>query len=194
GSDVAQLYVADPPAAGEPPRQLVGFQRVNLAPGQSTQVQFTVTPRDTWWWDGGANGWNQSTGRYGLFAGDSSALADLPLQAGFNLQATPAARQVHIQAPASMQAGTSSLVTVTLTPSGSATLRGVTLALQLPQGWKATPLGATTFNRVPPSAGATTTFKVTPPKYTPATNATVHATATLGPDAVREAGVNVGVF
>ena len=49
GADVAQLYLGDPASTGEPPRQLVGFQRVELAPGQSTRVQFTITPRDTWW-------------------------------------------------------------------------------------------------------------------------------------------------
>jgi Fibronectin type III-like domain len=48
GSDVAQAYLADPAAAGEPPRQLVGFQRVWLAPGQSQRVSFAITPRDTW--------------------------------------------------------------------------------------------------------------------------------------------------
>jgi beta-glucosidase len=193
GSDVAQLYLADPAAAGEPPRQLVGFQRVNLSPGQSTPVQFTVTPRDTWWWDEAANGWSQSTGHYGLFVGDSSALSGLPLQSGFDLGATAAARQVSIQAPATMTAGTPAVVTVSLTRDGNATLHRVTLALQLPQGWKVTPIGRSTFKKVSPSTAAATTFKVTPPKYTPATNATVHATATLGPDAVREAGVNVGV-
>jgi hypothetical protein len=166
---------------------------VNLSPGQSTQVQFTVTPRDTWWWDETANGWSQSTGRYGLFVGDSSALPDLPLQSGFDLGATPGSRQVNVQAPTTMTAGTPSLVTVSLTRGGSATLRRVTLALQLPQGWRATPMGRATFGRVSPSTAAATTFTVTPPKYTPATNATVHATATLGPDAVREAGVNTGV-
>ena len=114
-----------------------GFQRVNLGPGKSTQVQFTVTPRDTWWWDETANGWSQSTGHYGLFVGDSSALSDLPLHSGFNLSASPAARQVQIQSPSTMQAGKPSIVTVTLTRSGNATLHGVTLALQLPQGWKA---------------------------------------------------------
>ena len=193
GSDVAQLYLADPSAAGEPPRQLVGFKRVNLGPGKSTQVQFTVTPRDTWWWDETANGWNQSTGHYGLFVGDSSALSDLPLHSGFNLSATPAARQVQIQSPSTMQAGKPSVVTVTLTRSGNATLHGVTLALQLPQGWKAAPIGRSTFRTVAPSAAPTASFQVTPPKYAPATNATVHATATLGADAVREAGVSVGV-
>ncbi len=193
GSDVAQLYLSDPSAAGEPPRQLVGFQRVNLGAGQSTRITFTVTPRDTWWWDDTANGWNQSTGHYGLFVGDSSAPADLPLHSGFNLSASPAARQVQIQAPSTMQAAKPSVVTVSVTRSGNATLHSVTIALQLPQGWKATPIGRSTFKRVAPSVAPATSFQVTPPKYAPATNATVHATATLGADAVREAGVNVGV-
>ena len=35
GSDVAQLYLGDPAAAGEPPRQLKGFQRSACSPGQS---------------------------------------------------------------------------------------------------------------------------------------------------------------
>ena len=54
GADVAQLYLGDPHSTGEPPRQLVGFQRVQLDPGQSARVQFTITPRDTWWWDDSA--------------------------------------------------------------------------------------------------------------------------------------------
>ena len=33
GTDVAQLYLGDPAATGEPPRQLVGFQRVTLGAG-----------------------------------------------------------------------------------------------------------------------------------------------------------------
>src|SRR5262249_6910061 len=37
GSDVAQLSLGAPPAAGEPPRQLAGFQRVTLAAGASAQ-------------------------------------------------------------------------------------------------------------------------------------------------------------
>ncbi len=80
GSDVAQLYLADPSAAGEPPRQLAGYKRVTLAAGQSTQVKFKVTPQDEEWWDTSANGWSQSPGTYGVYVGDSSALADLPLQ------------------------------------------------------------------------------------------------------------------
>ena len=46
GSDVAQLYLGDPSATGEPPRQLEGFQRVSLAPGASARVSFVITPQD----------------------------------------------------------------------------------------------------------------------------------------------------
>ena len=62
----------------EPPRQLAGFQRVSLAPGQSRQVTFEVTPRSEEWWDAAANGWSSSPGAYGVYVGDSSALSDLP--------------------------------------------------------------------------------------------------------------------
>jgi beta-glucosidase len=47
GDDVAQLYLT-PPAAmpGAPRLALRGAQRVSLAPGQSTQVTFELSPRD----------------------------------------------------------------------------------------------------------------------------------------------------
>src|SRR3954467_11159769 len=38
GAQVAQLYVSDPAAAGEPPRQLKGFSKVALDPGESKRV------------------------------------------------------------------------------------------------------------------------------------------------------------
>ncbi len=193
GADVAQLYLSDPNAAGEPPRQLVGFQRVSLVPGQSTRVQFTITPRDTWWWDQNANGWNQSTGRYAVYVGDSSALRDLPLRDAFTINGTPGARQVVVHAPRSIHPGQTKTVTVRLTKGGDETLRGVQIALQLPQGWTAQPLGQTSFRRLAPSQAAVVKFRVTPPSWAPSTNSVVHATADLGPDAQREDGVTVGV-
>ncbi len=193
GSDVAQLYLGDPAATGEPPRQLVGYQRVMLAPGQSTGVRFTVTPRDTWWWDQAAGGWNQSTGRYGLYVGDSSALANLPLRGAFAITATPGARQVVIHAPSTMSPGKPSIVTVQLTASGNETLRHVVLSLQLPGGFTVQPVGPTTFGSVSPSQAPVAKFRVTPAAWVPATNAVVHATADLSPTAQREAGVTVTV-
>jgi len=142
GSEVAQLYLGDPPGTGEPPRQLAGFQRVSLAPGASARVSFTITPQEESWWDDSASGWTQNAGQYQVYVGDSSALADLPLRGSFTMPATPGARQVTVSAPSAMQPGKAAAVRVTLTAAGSATLHGVRLALQLPQGWRAVPTSA----------------------------------------------------
>jgi beta-glucosidase len=192
GSDVAQLYLGDPAASGEPPRQLEGFQRVTLAPGQSARVSFLVTPADMQWWDDAANGWTQTAGSYRVYVGDSSALANLPLQGSFTMPVTPGARQVTVSAPAAMQPGRASAVTVTLGAAGDATLHAVRLALQLPQGWTAKATGRTVFGLVRPGDAPSATFLVTPPRYAPNASAVVHATATAG-DWLREAGVSVTV-
>ena len=192
GSDVAQLYLGDPSATGEPPRQLEGFQRVSLAPGASARVSFVITPQDMSWWSDAANGWTQTAGSYRVYVGDSSALAGLPLQGSLTMASTPAARQVVVSAPSAMQASKVSAVRVTLTAAGNATLHGVRLALQLPQGWRAVPTGPTVFGFVPPGAAPTVTFLVRPPSYAPNASAVVHATATMG-DLQREAGVSVTV-
>jgi beta-glucosidase len=192
GSDVAQLYLGDPASTGEPPRQLEGFQRVNLAPGQSARVSFVITPQDTSWWSDAANGWTQTAGLYHVYVGDSSALADLPLRNAFQLTSTPGARQVVVSAPSAMHAGQAATVRVTLTAGGSQTLHGVQLALQLPQGWTATPAGPAAFGTVPPGRAVVATFRVTPPSYSPAVSQVVHATATID-NLQREAGVSVSV-
>jgi beta-glucosidase len=88
GSDVAQLYVGDPAASGEPPRALAGFDRVTLAPGQSARVSFTVTPQQLSVWSDSAHGWTESPGDYRVYVGDSSALAGLPLRGAFTVTAT----------------------------------------------------------------------------------------------------------
>jgi len=192
GSDVAQLYLGDPSASGEPPRQLADFQRVNLAAGASTTVSFTVTPQQMSLWDDPANGWTQTEGSYGVSLGDSSALANLPLQGTFTVSATPAARQVVITGPSTMLAGQTATVQVQLTASGDETVPDVQLALQLPEGWTAIPIGPTEFTSVAPATAPTATFQVTPPSYWPNTSAVVHATANMG-TLTREAGVSVTV-
>jgi len=83
GSDVAQLYLGDPAVAGEPPRQLKGFGRVTLSPGKSTTVTFSLTRRDLSYWSTPANNWVVPEGRFQVYVGDSSALANLPLRGSF---------------------------------------------------------------------------------------------------------------
>ena len=199
GADVAQLYLTEPAATGEPPRQLKGFQRVNLAPGQSARVQFTVTPGDISWFDSSApgasatgGGWSQTAGAYQVFVGDSSGLANLPLHGWFLVTSTPGNRQVVVSAPGTLKAGQPSTVKVTLTAAGNETLYGVQISLQVPQGWKVVPHAAA-FGRVSPADAPTAMFTVTPPSYAPNTSQTVHATADLGGSDTREAGVTVTV-
>ncbi|HWG15485.1 MAG TPA: discoidin domain-containing protein [Streptosporangiaceae bacterium] len=72
GTDVAQLYVGDPAAAGEPPHQLKGFQRVTLNPGASATATFTVTAHDLASFDTTSGNWIAAAGSYQILLGDSS--------------------------------------------------------------------------------------------------------------------------
>ena len=172
---------------------------MNLAPGRSTRVQFTVTPADISWFDTSApgasatgGGWSQTASQYQVYVGDSSSLANLPLHGGFLVTSTPGARQVVVSAPAAMTPGKASTVTVQLTAAGDQTLFGVRISLQVPQGWTAVPR-TDAFGVVRPGDAPTATFTVTPPAYAPNTSQTVHATADLGGSDTREAGVTVTV-
>ena len=89
GSDVAQLYLSDPAAAGEPARQLKGYQRVTLRPGQATRVHFTLDRHALSYYDTPAGGWVLPDGDYTVRMGDSSALANLPLTKGFTVTGAP---------------------------------------------------------------------------------------------------------
>ena len=81
GADTMQVYVGDPRSTGEPPRQLRGYQRVQLAPGASDRVALTLTPGDLAWWNSAANTWQVTAGEYDVWVGDGSDVANLPLHA-----------------------------------------------------------------------------------------------------------------
>jgi beta-glucosidase len=46
GAEVVQLYLSAPGMSGEPLRSLKGFERIELAPGESRTVRLSVSPRD----------------------------------------------------------------------------------------------------------------------------------------------------
>ena len=71
GTDVPQLYVGNP-TPGEPPRQLKGFQRVTLSPGQTTTARFTLDQRSLSYWDVPANAWKVTPGCYDITVARSS--------------------------------------------------------------------------------------------------------------------------
>jgi beta-glucosidase len=79
GAEVAQLYLGFPAAAGEPPWQLKGFERVELAPGQARRVTIRLAARDFSVWDTGSHAWRPVPGGFTVQVGDSSR--SLPLQA-----------------------------------------------------------------------------------------------------------------
>jgi beta-glucosidase len=141
GSDVAQLYLDDPAPAGEPPRQLKGFSKVTLKPGQSTTVRFTLNGHDLSYWDDTADGWVLPDGRYQVYVGDSSALANLRLRGGFTVTRSVGARYATLQAPPAMGAGSSDTVTATVVNNGDYAMPGTRLTLGVPAGWTVTPLG-----------------------------------------------------
>jgi beta-glucosidase len=71
GVEVAQVYVDDPPAAHEPPKQLVGFRRVFLRSGASARVTLTLTSRAFSQWSP-ARSWTVAPGLYRVLVGSSS--------------------------------------------------------------------------------------------------------------------------
>jgi len=99
GADVAQLYLGDPSSAGEPPRQLKGFQKVYLQPGQSATVHFTLDGQALSYWDTQANGWFLPDGTFHVYVGDSSALTNLPLGGDFTIVKPVGARYPSLAAP-----------------------------------------------------------------------------------------------
>jgi beta-glucosidase len=77
GADIVQVYVADPPAVGEPPRQLRGFAKVELQPHESAHLTVALDPRAFSIWNTEKNQWAVLPGTYEIFAGDSCR--ELPL-------------------------------------------------------------------------------------------------------------------
>eukprot|EP00913_Durusdinium_trenchii_P004476 g4155.t1 len=72
GSEVAQLYLYFPEAAGEP-LQLKGFQKTStLAPGSAQEVSLLLRPRELSIWNNGEHRWMPVDGRFQVRIGSSS--------------------------------------------------------------------------------------------------------------------------
>jgi beta-glucosidase len=73
GAEVAQLYLGYPDSVpSTPPKQLRGFSKINLLPGQSGQAVFELRRRDLSYWDVGKQKWVVPTGTFKVFVGSSS--------------------------------------------------------------------------------------------------------------------------
>ena len=76
GAEVPQVYLQLPSAAGEPPRRLVGFEKVWLQPGEKQQVQITIDPgasnHPLGIFDSSTQSWTTLSGAYPVYVGTSS--------------------------------------------------------------------------------------------------------------------------
>ena len=84
GAEVAQLYVSDPSAkVDRPERELKGFEKVRLAPGETKHVTLSLDARAFSYWDTPAHKWTIDPGKFVIRVGDSSE--DTPLHADLTL-------------------------------------------------------------------------------------------------------------
>eukprot|EP00727_Mastigamoeba_balamuthi_P004227 m51a1_g13801 hypothetical protein (1062) ;mRNA; f:364023-367797 len=89
GAEVPQLYISFPEGEGEPPKQLKGFDKVFLQPGESRVVKFALAPRDLSVYDVSAGAFREVHGKFIAVNGvgaceNSKTLSDLKVKMGFN--------------------------------------------------------------------------------------------------------------
>jgi len=84
GADVAQVYVAEAdPKVPRPLKELKGFSRIDLAPGETKHVMVPLDPRSFTFYDVTAKHWHADAGKYTVEVGPSSE--DVPLHAEVTL-------------------------------------------------------------------------------------------------------------
>ena len=87
GKTVVQLYVGDSESTPiRPVRELKGFVKVSLQPGESKEVSFTLDKRAFAYWNRQISDWHVETGVFTVEVGASSR--DLPLKAEVTVEST----------------------------------------------------------------------------------------------------------
>ena len=84
GAEVAELYVGDSHAGvPRPVKELKGFAKVNLRPGETKHVSLSLDRRSFSFYDVKKKDWNAEPGRFSILVGSSSA--DIALEGKFLL-------------------------------------------------------------------------------------------------------------
>jgi beta-glucosidase len=84
GEEVVQLYAQFPKSVVERPlKELKGFQRISLKPGEAKTVQIPLKAESLAWWNEKKNGWDLEPGTVNLLIGASSA--DIRLRTNLRL-------------------------------------------------------------------------------------------------------------
>ena len=73
GKEVVQLYIGDDKATVlRPVKELKGFEKLALAPGETKQVTFTITADDLKYFDEATHSWKAEAGKFTAYVGSSS--------------------------------------------------------------------------------------------------------------------------
>ena len=83
GAEVVQLYLRYPDAAGEPFKQLRGFQKLTLEPGANAVVRFELSERWLSTWNVDAHTWALARGTF--IASVGASIGDIRLSANFTV-------------------------------------------------------------------------------------------------------------
>lgn len=84
GKEVVQIYLADPVSSlPRPPKELKGFAKVELEPGEQKTLTFELNPRALSFYHPDKKEWVAEPGRFEVLVGSSSH--DIRLKAGFEL-------------------------------------------------------------------------------------------------------------
>jgi beta-glucosidase len=90
GAEAAEVYVGLPPSTGEPPKRLVGYDKVDIPAGQSKAVDVVIDPQDAThplgYFDTTQTRWVIAAGTYTVYVGGSER--NTPLVGSFTVGAS----------------------------------------------------------------------------------------------------------
>lgn len=93
GKEIVQLYVQDCESSViRPVKELKGFEKVDLAPGQEVAVEFVLDKRAFAYYNTELNDWHVESGEFNILVGSSSR--DIKLTAGIHIDSTTVIKKV----------------------------------------------------------------------------------------------------
>ena len=73
GTEIVQLYIRDPESSVmRPLKELKGFERVELKPGERQSIEFSLGVKDLSFWDEVSKAWKAEAGLFEVLIGASS--------------------------------------------------------------------------------------------------------------------------
>lgn len=78
GAETAMLFIGDTKSSvPRPVKELKGFQKIMLNPGETGEITFQITKRDLSYWDINTHDWNAEKGEFIIYIGSSSIYIQL---------------------------------------------------------------------------------------------------------------------